>query len=203
MEALKANFLVIEPAKGEYKNVFGQVPGVTVFGTNPKYGKLLRINPFSFPEEIHVYEHMDRLIEIFNVCWPMYAAMPAVLKDAVERAYIDAGWDLRTSTNKYDSRLFPTFIDVLNQIEAVMNESQYSADSKGDYKGALSTRIRSLTNGINGLIFSSDERSEDELFEANVIVDLSRVGSTETKSLIMGLLLVCVPLCIWRIVQFF
>ena len=50
------------------------------------------------------------------------------------------------------------------------------------------TRLQSLTTGINGLIFSSDELSGDELFETNVIVDLSRVGSSETKSLIMGML---------------
>ena len=71
-------FLVIEPAKGEYKLMVGQNMDVTVFGTNPlkKDSRLLRINPFSFPvEETHILEHMDRLIEIFNVCWPMYAAM--------------------------------------------------------------------------------------------------------------------------------
>lgn len=70
-------FLVIEPAKGEYKNVFGDV---NVFGTNPLIMPLLRINPFSFPTGVHVLEHIDRLTEIFNVCWPMYSAMPAVLK---------------------------------------------------------------------------------------------------------------------------
>lgn len=150
--------------------------------------KLLRINPFSFPKEIHIYEHLDRLVEIFNVCWPMYAAMPAILKDAIERAYVKAGWDLRKSKNKYDERLFPNFVDVLQQINVVMEMSQYSSDNKGDYKGALSTRLRSLTNGINSLVFTSDEISDEDLFDKNVIVDLSRVGSSETKSLIMGLL---------------
>lgn len=72
-----AKFLVIEPAKGEYKNVFGDV---NVYGTNPLIMPLLRINPFSFPAGVHVLEHIDRLTEIFNVCWPMYSAMPAVLK---------------------------------------------------------------------------------------------------------------------------
>lgn len=181
-------FLVVEPAKGEYKNVFGHSPDVRVYGTNPRLTKLLRINPFSFPEQTHIYEHMDRLIEIFSVCWPMYAAMPAVLKDAIERAYIDAGWNLKTSVNRYNSRLFPTFGDVLRQIDAVMADSQYSANSKGDYVGALSTRLKSLTNGINGMVFTADELSAEALFDENVIVDLSRVGSTETKSLIMGLL---------------
>lgn len=189
-ELLKSGirFLVIEPAKGEYKNVFGGRRDVSVYGTNPLLTDLLRINPFSFPKEVHIYEHLDRLVEIFNVCWPMYAAMPAILKDAIERSYINAGWDLRRSVNKYNERLFPNFIDVLQQIDVVMEMSQYSSDNKGDYKGALSTRLRSLTNGINGLVFSTDEIPAEELFDKNVIIDLSRVGSSETKSLIMGLL---------------
>ena len=184
-------FLVIEPAKGEYKERFGYYNNVKVYGTNYKKTPLLRINPFSFPEDIHVLEHIERLIEIFNVCWPMYAAMPAILKDSIERAYIASGWKLDTSECKYYSQgkpLYPNFIDVLNQINTVMNESQYSSDSKGDYKGALSTRLKSLTNGLYGQIFTNNEISAKELFDENVIVDLSRTGSSETKALIMGLL---------------
>jgi hypothetical protein len=82
----------------------------------------------------------------------MYAAMPAILKDAMERAYAASGWDLRASENKYGD-VFPIFSDLLEQIEKVINESKYSADSKGDYSGALMTRVRSLTTGINSMIF--------------------------------------------------
>ena len=182
-------FLVIEPAKGEYKTVFAS-RGVTVFGSNPnlKDMSLLRLNPFRFPAGVHVLEHLDRLVEIFNVCWPMYAAMPAVLKEAIERSYVQAGWDLTTSENAYDAELFPSFCDVLAQIRLVLAESDYSADNKGDYTGALVTRLKSLTNGINGLIFTADDITDCDLFERNAIVDLSRIGSTETKALIMGIL---------------
>lgn len=180
-------FLVVEPAKGEYKNVFGQFSDVTVYGTNPKKSKLLKINPFRFPKDVHVLEHLDRLVEIFNVCWPMYAAMPAILKEAIEKAYIATGWNLSTSENPKGDK-FPNFADLLEQIECVIKNSKYSADSKGDYSGALLTRVRSLTNGLNGLIFCNDDLKDSDLFDKNVIVDLSRVGSTETKSLIMGLL---------------
>lgn len=180
-------FLVVEPAKGEYKNVFGQFSDVAVYGTNPKKTSLLKINPFSFPEDVHILEHLDRLVEIFNVCWPMYAAMPAILKEAIERAYVVTGWDLVSSENRNRNK-FPNFADILEQIEMVINESKYSADSKGDYSGALLTRVRSLTTGLNGLIFCNDDIQNEDLFDKSVIVDLSRVGSTETKSLIMGLL---------------
>lgn len=180
-------FLVVEPAKGEYKHVFGNHDDVSVYGTNPQLAPLLRLNPFSFPKEIHILEHLDRLVEIFNVCWPMYAAMPAVLKKAVEQSYQDCGWDLLESTNAY-GRLYPNFNDIADNIKKIIDSSEYDDENKGAYKGALLTRIESLTNGINGLIFSSDELTNEHLFDSNVIVDLSRVGSTETKSLLMGIL---------------
>lgn len=180
-------FLVIEPAKGEYKHVFGNHDDVSVYGTNPQLTPLLRLNPFSFPKEIHILEHLDRLVEIFNVCWPMYAAMPAVLKKAVEQSYQDCGWNLLESTNPY-GRLYPNFNDIADNIKAIIDSSEYDDENKGAYKGALLTRIESLTNGINGLIFSNDELTNEHLFDTNVIVDLSRVGSTETKSLLMGIL---------------
>lgn len=182
------NFLVIEPAKGEYKNVFGSLADVSVYGTNPNITPLLKLDPFSFPNDIHVLEHVDRLVEIFNVCWPMYAAMPAVLKSAVEKSYVDCGWDLTRSTNKYGDNLYPSFADVARNVKQIIDSSEYDTENKGAYKGSLLTRLNSLTNGINGLIFAADELSEKQLFDENVIIDLSRVGSAETKSLIMGIL---------------
>lgn len=181
-------FLVIEPAKGEYKNVFGGYRDVTVYGTNPMYTELLRINPFSFPPYISVLEHIDRLVEIFNACWPMYAAMPAVLKDAIEQIYRDKGWMFANPS--YYCTDFPTFHDLIRTLPEIMDNSLYSADTKSDYSGALITRVKSLTNGINGAIFCSDTEIPDkDLFERNVIADISRVGSSETKSLIMGILI--------------
>ena len=178
-------FLVIEPAKGEYKNAIGGL--CKVYGTNPRLYELLRMNPFSFPENISVLEHIDRLVEILNACWPMYAAMPAVLKDAIERAYRNKGWNLDSVYNV--SKTFPTFYDVLETLPEVLNESSYSADTKGDYVGALVTRIKSMTNGLNGRILCAQEEMDPaELFEENVIVDLSRVSSSETKALLMGVL---------------
>jgi DNA helicase HerA-like ATPase len=180
------SFLIIEPAKGEYKHIFGR--SAKVYGTNEDVSPLLRVNPFAFPREIHVLEHVDRLIEIFNVCWPMYAAMPAVLKEATLRAYASCGWDLSDSLNSHGGGVFPTFVDLRDELSRVISESDYSEELKGNYSGALGTRVNSLTNGLNRLIFSSDEIGDSELFDKNVIIDLSRVGSSETKALIMGVL---------------
>lgn len=182
------SFLVIEPAKGEYKRYFGSDPEVSVYGTNPYLSPMLRLNPFSFPSSIHIFEHLDRLVEIFNVCWPMYAAMPAVLKKAIEQSYEDCGWDLMRSVNRYHEAVYPAFADVARNIKTIIETSEYDAENKGAYKGSLLTRLQSLTTGINGTIFVSDELEPAALFDRDAIVDLSRVGSSETKALIMGML---------------
>lgn len=186
---LGKKFLIIEPAKGEYKNVFGHLPDVRVLGSNPQFTELLRINPFRFPKGIHILEHIDRLVEIFNVCWPMYAAMPAVLKDAILQAYQTCGWELSDSTNQYSDELFPTFGDLQKSLVDVIQRSAYSEEVKSNYIGSLVTRVKSLTNGLNGQIFAANETNNHDLFDGKVIVDISRIGSSETKSLIMGILI--------------
>jgi hypothetical protein len=182
------NFLVIEPAKGEYKEVFGGLDDVNVYGTNPQITPLLRINPFRFPENIHVFEHIDRLIEIFNACWPMYAAMPAVLKEGIELAYQSIGWDLDNSIYLGEEIKYPTLKVLLNILPQVINKTSYSAEVKNNYTGALVTRVRSLTNGLTGKIFTTNELKKEKIFSENCIIDLSRIGSMETKSLLMGIL---------------
>lgn len=184
--------LVIEPAKGEYKQVFGGLRGIKIYTTDPKLYRLLRINPFQFPENIHVLSHVDQLLQIFNASWPLYAAMPAILKEAVTNAYIKCGWDLNHSIwmKELSAKKYPTFEDVLEELPKIINRSEFSADSKGDYKGALVTRVQSMTTGINGLIFEREQGiSYKMLFDSNAIIDLSDVGSDETRALIMGMLI--------------
>lgn len=187
--------LVIEPTKGDYKKVFGGRDDVKVYGTRPNENDILRINPFAFPEEVRVDEHVERLVEIFGVCWPMYAAMPAVLKDSIFAAYEACGWDLINSECKF-GRLYPTITDVIIQLKRIISSSEYSSDTKGDYIGALHTRLKSLTNGIYKTILTSDAIPYSELFDNSAIIDLHHIGSSETRSLLMGLLVL--GLTEWR-----
>ena len=184
----KINFLVVEPAKGEYKDEFGGLQDVTVYGSNNSFSNILKINPFSFPEGVHIYEHIDRLIEILNASWAMEAAMPAMLKDAIEKCYVYKGWDLDNSVTLHGERLFPTFNDLAFILPELIDKSNYGEEIKSNYKGALVTRVNSMTNGLLRLIFSDNETKSSELFDKNVIVDLSKVPSLETKSLLMGVL---------------
>jgi energy-coupling factor transporter ATP-binding protein EcfA2 len=180
-------FLVVEPAKGEYKDEFGGWPGVSVFSTNPAIALLLKLNPFEFPESVHVLEHIDGLVEIFSACWTMYDAMPALFKKAILRSYEEMGWDLCSSVFEGEGKKYPNFQMLVDSLTALIEESVYSTDVKANYRGALVTRVESLTMGLNKLIFTDDRTPYGELFDRSCILDISRMKSMETKSLIMGL----------------
>ena len=193
-------FLVVEPAKGEYKKAFKKLDGINIFTTHPLCERLLRINPFRFPKAIHVLEHVDRLLEIFSACWELTAAMPAILKKGVEQAYRRAGWDLPNSYfigGDPAHPEYPTFASLISTLSDIIEHSGYSAEAKGNYKGALVTRVESLTAGVLRQIFCSGMDIDGRtLFDENTIVDLSRLGSAETKSLLMGILVM--QLSEWR-----
>lgn len=180
-------FLVVEPAKGEYKDVFGNWDDVNVYSTNPKIAPLIHLNPFKFPESIHVLEHVDGLVEIFSVCWPMYDAMPAFFKNAILQSYEEVGWDLGSSTFEGEAVEYPDFEILADQLEKLIQETEYSAEVKGNYTGALTTRVKSLTVGLNKFIFTREQTPYAKLFDENCILDISRVKSGETKALLMGL----------------
>lgn len=184
--------LVIEPAKGEYKQVFSKLRGLRIFTTDPNVYRLLKINPFQFPENLSVLSHIEKLIQIFNASWELYSAMPAFLKDAVVQAYVSCGWDIQNSIwiEGISDYKYPVFKDVMNILPKLIDASNYSTELKSNYKGALLMRLQSMTTGMAGAIFANHEGISDEiLFDSNVIVDLSDIGSEETIALIMGVLI--------------
>ena len=198
----KIPFLVIEPAKGEYKTEFAGLPNVNIFTVEESAQRLLQINPLEFHPKIHIREHLDNIIQVVSACWPLYGAMPGLLKQAFEQVYIDHGWDLEHSERILArGSKFPVFRDLIPVLNRIIDNCPYSAQTKGDYKGALLNRITSLCNGFEGQIFKSSIGVPDRvLFGENTIVDLSGIGSEETRSLLMGVMII--KLRNWRKVTY-
>lgn len=187
-------FLVIEPAKGEYRKLLSLATPekpVTYRVAGRTGPDALRINPMVFPKGIELTDHIDRICTVFNAAFPMYAAMPQVLEEAIFTAYEELGWDSINSYCAGGERHFPTLRRVADLIPQVVKELGYSEQLSSDYIGALSTRLRSLCRGSLGMTLLCSELEEttsQELFEQSAIVDLSPMGSPEKRALLMGIL---------------
>ena len=189
----KVPFLVIEPAKGEYKTEFEAIPKINIFTADGRNGyRRLQMNPFEFPARIDIRQHLDMLTSTISACWPLFGACPGILKQAFEKVYIDHGWDLDYSKRVLNKgSKFPTFKDLEKALNEVIEASPYPKSTQGEYKGALLNRVSSLNNGFEGPIFGNAYGvSDQKLFNENTIIDLSSIGSDETRSLIMGLLII-------------
>jgi len=59
-------FMVVEPAKGEYRDLIGGYNGVNVYGTNPKLSALLQINPFrsrKISQSVNILTDLSRYLK--------------------------------------------------------------------------------------------------------------------------------------------
>lgn len=185
-------FLVIEPAKNEYRGLRG-LPGVKVLRAGSFGSDGLHLNPFVFPagSGVTLSSHVDRVCAVFNAAFPMYAAMPQVLEKAVYQAYENCGWDI-ASSRSVSGALFPTVADVAEQVKVVVEGAGYRGESYDTYIGALKARLDSFAYGSLGLVLSSspdEETSADVLFNGSCVVNVADMGSPEKKAVLMGVLL--------------
>jgi len=184
-------YLVIEPVKNEYECMgLGARPATLLTAGEP--GRpWLSLNPLRFPSSTHVLSHIDRLCQVFNAAFPMYASMPALLEEAVRRAYLSVGWDL-THSRCRAGLVYPSLVHVLSELEGAVEEAGYSDRVMSDFTGALTARLRSLTRGLRRQLLCplpGEETTDQTLFEAPCVVNLRAIASPETKALVMGLLL--------------
>jgi len=196
----KVPFLIIEPAKSEYKNLMNDIENLQYFAAGND--EIFKINPFIFdPNKTMLFKHIDMLKSAFNAAFPMYGSMPYLLEEAIIKIYEDRGWNIKTQTNKYlpksktisyESKfiIFPTMNDLLKKLEEIVKNAGYYQDLESNIKAALITRIKNLTIGTKGNIFNIlYSLSDEDLFEKPTIIDLSNITNNEEKIFLMALIL--------------
>lgn len=201
----KIPFLVIEPAKSEYKHLLNDLADLQIFRPGAK-GDVFRFNPFVFEHSrknssITLTKHVDMLKTTFNSAFPMYGPMPYILEEAIHKIYKDKGWNFETEDHPFftDSKeadydrkslLFPNMEDLKQAVVDVVDQAGYYQDLQNNIKAALKTRINNLTIGTKGKIFNSRHAFDSKiLFEKPTIIELSNIIDDEEKAFLMGLLL--------------
>lgn len=201
----KIPFLVIEPAKSEYKHLLKKIPDLQIFRPGAK-GDIFRFNPFVFEHSrknssVSLTKHVDMLKTTFCSAFPMYGPMPYILEEAIHKVYEKKGWSFETEDHPYytdssevdydrKSLFFPNMEDLKEEVIRVVDSAGYYQDLQNNIKAALKTRINNLTLGVKGKIFNSRHSFDSKLlFETPTIIELSNIVDDEEKAFLMGLIL--------------
>ncbi|MBQ6380265.1 MAG: ATP-binding protein [Clostridia bacterium] len=194
-------FLVIEPVKGEYRCLRSKFENTEVWtmkadGITDESIHLLQINPFWFPENTNIAFHVDSIKTIISSAFELDCAMPNILEQCMFNVYIKAGWNIVTNENIYEGRipdefLFPTFSDLLDEIEYYLEHSKFEGETLGNYRGALSTRLKSFVGSYKGLLLNTRKHPDYErLMNNHTIIELEGLADDADKCLVMGTVLI-------------
>ncbi|MGD9889066.1 MAG: hypothetical protein AB7S56_07360, partial [Halothiobacillaceae bacterium] len=196
-------FLVIEPAKTEYRAMLrlrehGADIAIDCYrvGEDPYHG--LRINPFQLVHKRQKITAQVSLIQAtLSAVFPMEASMPQLVEMAIIRAYEARGWDIHRNENLFedepwrkDSTAWPTFSDMIAQLDIIIPEQKMGKEFEEKYRGSLVSRLSGLTRGVLGTTLDVPYSMDfNQLIERNVIIELEGLPSPEHKALLMGLIL--------------
>ena len=193
-------FLVIEPAKTEYRALVADPrigPRLRIFTAGNEGVAPLRINPFEVPEGTRVSEHLDLLRAAFGAAFGLWSPLPQVLERCLHEVYLDRGWDLRENRNRRlpdgdtSPSAFPTISDLIAKVAEVVSTLGYEPKIAGDLRAALETRLESLRTGGKGAMFDT-ARSVPmaELLGHPTVLELEAMGDDADKAFFMALLLI-------------
>ncbi|WP_406546635.1 helicase HerA domain-containing protein [Succinimonas sp.] len=199
-------FLVIEPAKTEYRAlVNSSTPGfneIIVFTVGNGNGVPFRFNPLEFLENETLSGHIDELKAAFMASFDMEAAIPNLLEQGLYRVYKCMGWDIETGENRFlkdrhaawqaeiRGVFFPTLEMYIETVVELVKEKGFDDRLRDEYIGSIRARLDSLTEGAKGVIFNTQLSVDfDDLLDRRVIIELEDVKSSEDKSFLMALIL--------------
>lgn len=154
-------------------------------------GEVLRINPFAVYGSASVQSHVDHLIRILCGVWPLYAAMEAILRQALVRSYEYCGWDLPLNVRVPLHRrpLWPDWSVISRMTREVVRQNHFSERNERDYIAALCTRMDELRINTAAEIFVQDDRAltPEALFGAKTVIHLQTLSHTDLP-LVMSML---------------
>ena len=191
-------FLVIEPAKTEYRELASTLDGVDYYRPNGDDHQSLRINPFALIRKTQrIKSHAGFLKNVFAAIFPMEASMPAIVEAAILAAYEDKGWDV--DDNEFlpggdpfasSARAWPSMTEMIGQLDRIIPSFGLGKEFEEKYRGSLVSRLRSLTDGTLGQVLDVPQSiSFSALLDRHAVIELEELQSGEEKALLMALLL--------------
>lgn len=190
-------FLVIEPAKTEYRSLYEKDKSIEFYTLNNENISPFRLNPFEILPSQYILSHIDMLKATFAAVFPMEASMPYLIEEAIVKTYEAKGWDIHTTTNylyedpwNCNGEAFPIMSELLVELEKVIESKKFGLELQEKYRGSLISRLDNLTVGSKGRMLNT-RRSVDvvELINKKVVIELDELKDEQDKALIMGLLI--------------
>jgi hypothetical protein len=191
-------WLVVEPAKAEYRLMAARLPGAEVVAIRPGEldvppAGLNPLEPAAGPDgaRFSLQAHADLVRALFLAAFEADEPFPQVLAAALTRCYAESGWDLVTGQPTVDGAAYPSLADLQAAAMAVVEEIGYGREVTDNVRGFVRVRIGSLRLGTAGRFLDGGFPLDfARLMGSNVVLEIEDCGDDTDKAFLTGAVLI-------------
>jgi len=178
-------FLVIEPAKNEYRALVQSIPDLQVFTPGKNFISPFVFNPFVPPKNVKLETYKSTLKTAFAAAVSMSTPLDKIFEEAVNNCYSDFRWlDTYTSDNK--GQIF-NIVDFIKCFAETFEAIGYTGDAQNIGRAGL-VRLQSLVN----LFDNYHSIPIEDLLTKPTVIELAAIENGDQKALIISLLLLSI-----------
>lgn len=178
-------FLVIEPAKNEYRSLVQSIPDLQVFTPGKNFISPFVFNPFVPPKNVRLETYKSTLKTAFAAGVSMSTPLDKIFEDAINNCYSDFKWlDSYTVADK--GRVF-NIVDFVKCFQETFAEIGYTGDARNIGRAGV-VRLKSLVNLFDNY-FSIPI---DDLLSKPTVIELAAIENSDQKALLIALLLLSI-----------
>lgn len=178
-------FLVIEPAKNEYRSLVQSIPELQVFTPNKNFISPFVFNPFVPPKNVRLETYKSTLKTAFAAGVSMSTPLDKIFEDTINNCYSDFRWlDSYTTENK--GQIF-NISDFIKCFQETFDEIGYTGDARNIGRAGI-VRLKSLVNLFDNYFSIPIE----DMLTKPTIIELAAIENSEQKALIIALLLLSI-----------
>jgi hypothetical protein len=175
-------FLVIEPAKNEYRALVQSIPELQVFTPGKSFISPFVFNPFTPPKNVRLETYKSTLKTAFAAGVSMSTPLDKIFEEAINNCYSDFRW-LDTYTSSGPGRTF-NIADFVRCFQETFDAIGYTGDARNIGRAGV-VRLASLTN----LFDTYSTIPVEDLLTRPTVIELAAVENSDQKSLLIALLL--------------
>jgi DNA helicase HerA-like ATPase len=178
-------FLVIEPAKNEYRALVRSIPDLQVFTPGKSFISPLVLNPFVPPKNVRLEAYKSTLKTAFEAGVSMTSPLDKIFEESINNCYSDFRW-LNSYTSDDAGGVF-NISDFVKCFEETFEAIGYTGDARNIGRAGV-VRLGSLVNLFDNYYSIPIE----DLLTRPTLIELAAIENSDEKALIIALLLLSI-----------
>lgn len=178
-------FLVIEPAKNEYRALVQSIPDLQVFTPGKSHISPFVFNPFLPPKGVRLETYKSTLKTAFAAGVSMTTPLDKIFEEAINNCYSDFRW-LDTYTAADKGQVF-NISDFIKCFQQTFENIGYTGDAANIGRAGV-VRL----NGLVNLFDTYHPIPIEDLLSKPTVIELAAIENSDEKALIIALLLLSI-----------